>query len=221
MKLFEGISKPGWRLVLIEASTTGLLNESTHLPLDLAYILAAAGRAAEALATSVQALHLPLPTQRKSPRSQGFPPIPGPTTTHSKGFTMVNSQVPKVQLTLDGKIVLTVQVAGFAEGKSVEISGYLTQDVGVYASFHVTRDLPKPNAGVAEVEVPLSSKELELDETKPVTVVTSVSEVWPSMLTVATSTSNGFKTEWEIDTAATERWRSKSGATSGGLKVWP
>jgi len=129
---------------------------------------------------------------------------------------MVDSQVPKVELKLDGSTVLTVQVVGFAESKSVDISGYVTQNSGAYAAFHVTRDLPKPDdQGVAEVEVTLSSTELELAETEPVTIVTWVSEVWPSMLIEDTPASTDFKAAWKIDQAATDRWRSKSGASSG------
>ena len=128
---------------------------------------------------------------------------------------MVNSQVPKVELKLDGSTVLTVRVVGFAESKSVDISGYVTQNSGAYAAFKVTEDLPKPDeAGVAEVEVTLSSAELELAEAEPVTIVTWVSEVWPSMLIEDTPTSPD-KAAWKIDQAATDRWRSKSGASSG------
>jgi len=129
---------------------------------------------------------------------------------------MVNSQVPKVELKLDGSTVLTVRVVGFAESKSVDISGYVTQNSGAYAAFHITQDLPKPDdEGVAEVEVTLSSTELELEEAEPVTIVTWVSEVWPSMLIEDTPTSPDLKAAWKIDEAATGRWRSKSGASSG------
>jgi hypothetical protein len=120
----------------------------------------------------------------------------------------VHSQVPKVEVKNDDdNIVLTVQVVGFAEGKSVEISGYVTQNSGAYASFRETREIPKANSeGAAELEVTVPWEKLKLAE-EPVTVVTWVSEVWPSILKVGTP-AGGFKAAWEIDPAATDLWRS-------------
>ena len=40
--------------------------------------------------------------------------------------------------------MLTVQVVGFAEGKSVDVYGYVTQPTGAYASFRVTQISPRP-----------------------------------------------------------------------------
>jgi hypothetical protein len=52
-----GISKPGWHLLLIEASTTDLLSERADTPLYLAHVLAAAGQVPDACAAT-QALYL-------------------------------------------------------------------------------------------------------------------------------------------------------------------
>jgi hypothetical protein len=121
---------------------------------------------------------------------------------------MVNSQVPKVVLNVDGSIVLTVQVVGFPAGKSVEVYGYVTQPTGAFASFRGTQVIPAadPDTGASSLTVTVPA---DLDAGQPVTVLTWVSEFWPSMLIpVATSDTEGTKAEWAIDQAATDRWRS-------------
>jgi hypothetical protein len=60
-----GISKPGWGLLLIEASTTHLPSERAGTRLDLGHVLAAAGRVPDARAAATQALDL---CQRKGSR---------------------------------------------------------------------------------------------------------------------------------------------------------
>ena len=114
---------------------------------------------------------------------------------------MPNSQVPKVGLKQDGSIVLTVQVVGWTEGKSVEISGYVTQDAGVYVSFHDIRTIPEADPeGVAKLEVTVPSEALKLIPRENVRVLTWVSEVWPSVLIEDTPTGE-FLAAWKIQDA--------------------
>ena len=128
----------------------------------------------------------------------------------------VNSNVPKIVCDGDNT-VLTVHAAGFTEGKPVEVYGFVTQDSGAYATFSKTSTIPASG----DVEVPIPSGQLNLKPGEPVTVVTWVSEVWPSMLTAKnTATSTGGTTasgtqaeaEWEINPDAEQVWRAKGAA---------
>src|SRR5260370_8680415 len=115
-----------------------------------------------------------------------------------KDSPMVNSEVPKVELNDNGDIVLTVQLVGFAEGKPVEISGYITQNSGAYISFRETRKVPKadsdgavstatsespsPQATSEGVKLPVTvpSKNL-ISADEPLTLATWASEGCPSL----------------------------------------
>jgi hypothetical protein len=115
---------------------------------------------------------------------------------------MPDSLVPKVELTAKDHVELTIQVAGYEEGKYVDVYGYVTQDNGVYVPFRVSREIPKAESnGTAKLKVLLPQQELQWDTTQPMTVITWVSEVWPSMLTVDPPSGNG-KTVWTLNTAA-------------------
>ena len=112
---------------------------------------------------------------------------------------MPRSQVPQVEVKNNDDVDITVQVVGFTEGMPVEVYGYLTQDNGTYGSFRVTQNVPQADgAGVATILVTVSPQQLKLAVGEPVTVVTWVSEVWPSMLTTA-APDTGFKAAWTIN----------------------
>jgi hypothetical protein len=121
----------------------------------------------------------------------------------------VHSEVPQAVLNRDGSVELTVQVVGFAEYKSVEVYGYVTQHSGYFASFRENRTVPEPDgSGRAKLTLLVSPEKFELKEDEPVTVVTWVSEVWPSVLKVAPPSVNGeFQAKWTIDQAASDHWR--------------
>jgi hypothetical protein len=121
---------------------------------------------------------------------------------------MAHSQVPKVVLNSSGNIDLTVQVIGFAIGMSVEIYGYVSQDGGAFASFRENRKVPPPDPdGIPRFKITIKPNELQLTEGQPVTVLTWVSEFWPSMLIVDESnTTPGVEAAWAIDQAASDRW---------------
>src|SRR5260370_18270680 len=145
-----------------------------------------------------------------------------------KDSPMVNSEVPKVELNDNGDIVLTVQLVGVAGGKPVEICGFITQNSGAYISFRETRKVPKadsdgavaeatsegavPEATSEGVKLPVTvpSKNL-ISADEPVTVVTWVSEVWPSMLKPDTDTGK-IKPTWIIDSNAAKKvWAAAEG----------
>lgn len=121
---------------------------------------------------------------------------------------MVLSQVPKIELTENGNVKLIVEIAGLRDEKSVEISGYVTQndaDKGVFASFREAHVVVKPDAsGVAETPVIVPHDQLKLMVDRPVTVVTWVSEIWPSVLTpnLDREAAGKARQSWTINQAA-------------------
>ncbi len=135
---------------------------------------------------------------------------------NGKGYSSdVNSNVPEIVRKSDGNTVLTVKAAGFTAGKPVGVYGYVTQDSGAFATFSVNTIIPDN----AELKVSIPSGELNLEPKERVTVVTWVSEVWPSMLTAAEATASDTEAEtasgteveavWKIDEAAAEDWQAK------------
>ena len=124
---------------------------------------------------------------------------------------MVNSQVPKIIVNDNSDIELTVQVAGLMQETTVEIYGYVTQNDGTnvaYASFREPKVVLKPDKdGVDMVTVTMSHDELTLTPQVPVTVVTWVSETWPSLLRpdAGPETSEGSKPSWTIIPASSDK----------------
>lgn len=134
---------------------------------------------------------------------------------------MVNSEVTKVEVKRDdGSTELTVQVVGYTAGKSVDVYGYVSQPSGAFASFRETQEIRKVDSvtGTSDLTVTVTAKKLELDARQPVTVLTWVSEFWPSMLQQAAATpeTGEIQAAWVIDQEATDRWRSNSAAAG-----WP
>ena len=124
---------------------------------------------------------------------------------------MVNSQVPKVIINDANNIEITVRVGGLMQAKSLEVSGYITQNTGdtaAFASFRESHDFQPDSTGAAEVQVIVTSDQLRLTVGEPLTVITSASEIWPSMLPADPdpNTSGGFKPSWTIDDQLTSHW---------------
>jgi len=135
---------------------------------------------------------------------------------------LVHSQVPKVEFTDGDDIKITVEITGLSEKKSVEISGYITQNNlahnngaqdnggrGVFASFSQSRVVVEPDAsGVAEISVVVPGDGLSLMADQPITVITRVSEIWPSVLTPDLRGEVGtFRQSWTINEAASTNWQ--------------
>ena len=96
---------------------------------------------------------------------------------------MPDSRVTEIQQRGDDTIVVYVQTDGFYPGQEVEVSVYLTQG-DAYIAYNDKKRIPLPDPaspkGPAVLHVELSKK--GLDGSQPVTVVTRVAEVWPSVL---------------------------------------
>jgi hypothetical protein len=135
---------------------------------------------------------------------------------------MAHSQVPQVVLKENGDIELTVQIVGFTDGMPVEVYGYVSQDSGNFGSFRENRIVPKPEGtDPAKITVTITPDNLKLTENEPLTVVTWVSEVWPSMLTVDpstahTSTTGTITAAWSINQAASDSWLNNPGSPGWG-----
>ena len=101
----------------------------------------------------------------------------------SNGSAQDLHRVTTVQQRDDDSLVAYVRADNFSPGQEVEVSVYLTQGDS-YATYNDKKRVPFPEPGgsrkglVLAVELPRT----ELDLSKPVTVISRVSEVWPSVL---------------------------------------
>ena len=91
---------------------------------------------------------------------------------------MVDLQhVTTIQQRGDDTVVVYVQTEGFSPGQEVEVSVYLTQG-SAYATFNDKKRIPLPDQPQLHVELPAT----KLDAKQDVTVVTRITDVWPSVL---------------------------------------
>jgi hypothetical protein len=93
-----------------------------------------------------------------------------------------HSHVARIYQRDDDTIELYVHTASFTPGQEVEVSCYLTQGA-TYAAFNHVKWIPIPESdreetAVLHVQLPA----MTLDPDAPVTVVTRVAEVWPTVL---------------------------------------
>lgn len=95
---------------------------------------------------------------------------------------MPNSEVTRVELNTDNTINLVVNVAGFAAGTPVELSGQVTQENGAVATFYSVEQMPPSG----EIHLPsltvVPNQNRKFDPGFAVTVVARASEVWISTL---------------------------------------
>jgi len=94
------------------------------------------------------------------------------------------THVTIIEQRTDNTLVASVQTESFMPGQEVEVSVYLTQGEA-YAAHYEKKRIPFPDhpsnsrqTAVLQVELPAT----ELDAAQPVTVVTRVAEVWPTVL---------------------------------------
>jgi hypothetical protein len=120
---------------------------------------------------------------------------------------MPETNVPEIELTADDEAKLTIRIVGFKPGKYVDIYGYVTQSSGVYVPFRFTGEIPEKDhadvtidtyKGGVDLKMPLWQGKSKLKKREHITVITWISEVWPSMLTVDRASGNG-KTVWKLD----------------------
>jgi hypothetical protein len=119
------------------------------------------------------------------------------------------THVTIIQQRIDNTLVAYVQTDSFLPGQEVEVSVYLTQGEN-YAAHYEKQHIPIPDPpsnlrqrAVLPVELPAT----KLDAAQPVTVITRVAEVWPTVLLQGQG--------------ATALSRAASGSTDQGLKaIW-
>jgi len=160
------------------AAQTDLLSQHADAWLDLAHVLAASGRAAEARAAATRARDL---YQRKG-NLPGARESLGYLAYLGEELPMVHSMVPSVEVNKDGTINLYLNVVGFDQGTVIEISGQATQPSGAVASFYSVQTVPAssgPAAAMAVKSVP-AAKEFSVSD--PVTVIARAAEVWITSL---------------------------------------
>jgi hypothetical protein len=93
------------------------------------------------------------------------------------------SHVTTVRQGGDNSLVVYVETDSFKPDQQVEVSVYLTQG-DAYAAFNEKKRIPFPDPSnvkqptVLHVELPRT----ELDPGQPLTIVTRVAEVWPTVL---------------------------------------
>jgi DNA-binding SARP family transcriptional activator len=161
------------------AAQTDLLSQHADAWLDLAHVLAASGRGAEARAAATQARDL---YQRKG-NLPGARESLGYLTYLGEELPMSHSWVPSVELNQDGTISLYLTVEGFDQGTPIEISGTATQTNGAVASFYSVQAVPAASSGqgapMAVKSIPTVSKFVDSD---PITVIARAAEVWITTL---------------------------------------
>jgi hypothetical protein len=101
----------------------------------------------------------------------------------SNGSAQDLHRVTTVQQRDDDSLVAYVRADNFSPGQEVEVSVYLTQGDS-YATYNDKKRVPFPDPGNSRqgVVLPVELPRTKLDLSKPVTVITRVSEVWPSVL---------------------------------------
>jgi hypothetical protein len=123
---------------------------------------------------------------------------------------MPETNVPEIELGADGQAELTIRIRGYKPGKYIDIYGYVTQLHGAYVPFRYTGEIPKEDDdGVTlntydrgvDLKMPVFLGKSELKKEEPITVITWISEVWPSMLDFNQDSGNG-KTVWKLNKKA-------------------
>jgi len=108
----------------------------------------------------------------------------------------VEQYVPQVHLNDDDSVDLAVQLVGFGSSSWADISGYITQENGVFAPFSAIQEVPDPVNGVSSLTV--NVPKVGLVPGDDVNVITRVTEVklWPTALQAAMAGS-GVKASWQ------------------------
>ncbi len=129
--------------------------------------------------------------------------------------------VATVQQRDDNTIVVDVQTNSYYPGQEVEVSVNLTQG-SAYAAHYEKKRIPIPDPGnpqqppAMHVELPAT----KLDEGQAVTVITRVTEVWPTVLQPASkSMSPGLRAMWTYQDQGQDtegKGPGDSGSPSGG-----
>jgi len=111
---------------------------------------------------------------------------------------MPEPYVPRIRLNPDNSVELDVTLVGFTEGKSAEISGYVTQNTKVFPFYSVQPvPAPDPATGTSSLTVTLPPMQ-GLALAQDVTVITRVTEVliWPTVLGYTSQTGSVVPAIW-------------------------
>jgi hypothetical protein len=110
---------------------------------------------------------------------------------------MAFSQVPKIELNLDGTVNFYVNVGGFRVGTPVEISGQATQTNGAVATFQDVKTMTKgdPEEGVILVVRGVRVYGGTFTPGEPIMVIARAADVWIDKLNLSTGTSASTGTE--------------------------
>ena len=122
----------------------------------------------------------------------------------------------------NNQIVLTVQIDGFEDGETIELSGYATQDNGAFAVFSDLQTVPAPNSGTDTLVKVTSLSQRDFVKGHAVTVVFRAARVWT---TVLEEVADGLKTgpppeqaedgtDWGIRTAEAYPASPSTGTTA-------
>jgi hypothetical protein len=103
--------------------------------------------------------------------------------------SQANTHVTKVEQRDDDTIVVHIQTDSFKPGQEVEVSAYLSQG-DAYAIYNDKKRIPlpdptaptDPNAPKPPAQLHVELQATKLDEKQEVTVVTRITEVWPTVL---------------------------------------
>jgi len=119
----------------------------------------------------------------------------------------VNWLVPKVHLNDNDSVDLIIEVGDFGSGNWAEISGYITQENGVYAPFSSIQKVPHAPVGSTPT-VTVNVPPMGLVPGQDVKVITRVAavQIWPTMLgAVPAEQAQGIKATWEARDDASAR----------------
>jgi tetratricopeptide (TPR) repeat protein len=182
------------------AAQTDLVSQHADALLDLAQVLAASGRPAQARAAASQALDI---YQRKGnlPGARESLGYLNKFARTGKDLSMPivfsHSAVPKIELTEDGNAVtVSVRVTGFEAGAAIEISGYATQTNGAIATFYGVKKVPgnSPEEGtVFDIEPVRVVPPKGFVREEPIMVVARAAYVWIAKLVKDESNTEAWK----------------------------
>jgi hypothetical protein len=113
------------------------------------------------------------------------------------------SHVTRIDQRDDDTIDVHVETDSFSPGQAVEVSVYLIQG-DTYAAFNDKKHIPYPDSNDANqpAELHVQLPAMTLDAQQQVTVVTRVSEVWPTILSPAINPNyvgKGPKASWTAE----------------------
>ncbi len=192
------------------AAQTDLLSQHADALLDLAYAMAAVGRAHEARAAATQALDL---YQRKG-NLPGAREATGYLANFEGALPMSHGWVRRIELDDNDNLSLLFALSSTYVNTPIEISGTATQPNGAVATFYDVKTVPPPDGNNQMVNltvgpIPTVGKFLESD---PITVVARAAYVWITSLQAGGSSQASVQDDWNPPSGGSFQaaWKMKS-----------